>query len=440
MVQNNQGQYMYDIAKRIFPICRSITGNGTRKTLKILQEYLPSLEIKEIPSGTKCFDWTIPKEWNITDAYIKDSKGNTILDFKQNNLYVVGYSTPIDKYVDLQELKSIIYTQPDQIDAVPYITSYYKERYGFCMSQRQKDSLKEDTYHIVIKSTLDPKGSLTYGECIIPGKTKKEVFISTYICHPSMANNECSGPSVCVALANYVRKNMLDMKGGGYTYRFVFVPETIGSIMYLSQHLEYLKQNVLVGFNLTCVGDDRTYSFVHTRYANTFCDKLLENVLKFCHLEYKAYSFLQRGSDERQYNAPGVDLPICTFSRSLFHNYPEYHTSKDNLGLISPAGLQGAFDVIVKCFKAIEYNKKYKITCLCEPQLGKRGLYPTISQKGTYDAVKATTDFIAYADGKNDLVDISNIIGVSTQDLIDIVQKLKQNNLIKEVYNAGYNE
>ncbi|QTQ11288.1 DUF4910 domain-containing protein [Treponema parvum] len=419
-----EGEKAYDIAVRIFPICRSITGNGVRQTLQILKEYLPEIEIKEVSSGTKCFDWTIPKEWNISDAYIEKSDGSRILDFKDNNLHVIGYSTPVDKYVTLAELKSVVYTQADQPDVIPYITSYYKERYGFCMSQKQKDSLEEDNYHIVIKSSLNENGSLTYGECIISGGSKKEILISTYICHPSMANNECSGPAVSVILANSIKKMIEEKKLNKYTFRFLFIPETIGSIMYLSSHLEYLKQNVISGFNLTCVGDDRTYSFVHTRYADTITDRLLENVLSFHYPDYKAYSFLERGSDERQYNSPGVDLPICTFSRSLFRKYPEYHTSADNLGLISPAGLQGSYDVIMKCIIALEYNEKYRINCFCEPQLGKRGLYPTVSQKGTYDAVKALTDFIAYADGRNDLIDISNIIKCPCEEIIEYIIKL----------------
>lgn len=425
-----EGQKAYSVADRIFPICRSITGNGVRETLRILQEYLRELEIREVPSGTQCFDWTIPKEWNISEAYIEKSNGIRILDFKENNLHVLGYSIPVDKYVGLDELKEVIYTQPDQPDVIPYVTSCYKERYGFCMTQRQKDTLVEDTYHIVIRSSLDENGSLAYGECIIPGESKKEIFISTYICHPSMANNECSGPSVAVTLADTVKRMKREGKLGRYTYRFIFIPETIGAIMYLSRHLDYLKENMLAGFNLTCVGDDRTYSFVHTRYGDTLADKLLDNVLSFHYPDYKAYSFLERGSDERQYNAPGVDLPVCTFSRSLFRNYPEYHTSADNMGLISPAGLQGAFDVIKKCFVALEHNAKYKIDCLCEPQLGKRGLHPTISQKGTYDAVLSLKDFIAYADGRNDLIDISNIIHVPVDELIGIAKKLQESGLL----------
>ena len=432
-----EGKTAYEICERIFPICRSITGNGVRQTLHILQEYLPELAIKEVPTGTQCFDWTNPKEWNIKDAWVKDKSGSKVIDFAETNLHVMGYSTPVHKTVTLDELMGFVYTEPDQPDVIPYVTSYYKERYGFCISEKQKqqmlrDYTSDDEFEICIDSSLED-GSLTYGELLLPGDTKQEVFFSTYICHPSMANNECSGPAVATVLADRIKKLRQSGELRKYSYRFIFIPETIGSIMYLSKHLEYMKKHVLAGFNLTCVGDDRTYSFVHTRYADTLADKILKNILSFHFPEYKGYSFLERGSDERQYNAPGVDLPVCTFSRSLFTKYPEYHTSADNLGLISPSGLQGAIDVMLKSVMALEYNEKYKVICLCEPQLGKRGLYPTVSQKGTYDAVQSLVDFIAYADGKSDLIDVSNIIHVPVDEMIESLKKLKECGLIKKV-------
>lgn len=417
---------MYELCKDLFPICRSITGNGVRETLSVLNQVIDeNIKIYEISSGTQVFDWTVPKEWNIKEAYIENSRGQRIIDFQNNNLHVVGYSTPVDKIVDLQELKSIVYTQQDQPDAIPYITSYYKERYGFCMSQNQFNSLQEDNYHIVINSELK-NGSLTYGEIIIPGDTKEEVFLSTYICHPSMANNELSGPAVAIYLAKWIKS----LKKRRYTYRIIFIPETIGSITYLSKNLPHLKEHVIAGFNLSCVGDNRTFSYVESRYGNTMADKVAKNVLGFYYPDYKSYSFLERGSDERQYNAPGVDLPVCAICRSKYAEYPEYHTSKDDLQVISPEGLFGAYEVYKHCILALENNYKYKIKVLCEPQLGKRGLYPTISQKGTYDEVKAMTDFIAYADGTNDVIDISNIIGVPVKDLLIIIKKLKQAELL----------
>lgn len=382
--------------------------------------------VHEVPSGTQVFDWSVPKEWNIRNAWIKDSKGNKILDFKDNNLHVVGYSLPVNKKVNLEELKTIIYTQPEQPDAIPYVTSYYKERYGFCMTQNQKNNLKEDNYHIFIDSELKD-GSLTYGEIIIPSDSNKEVFLSTYVCHPSMANNELSGPAVAIYLAKWLKSLPIRR----YTYRIIFIPETIGSITYLSQNLEHLKKRVIAGFNISCVGDNRTFSYVASRYGNTLADKVAKNVLRFYYPEYKEYSFLKRGSDERQYNAPGVDLPVCAICRSKYGEYPEYHTSKDNLDFISPEGLAGSFDVYKQCIIALENNYKYKVKVLCEPQLGKRGLYPTISQKGSSKVVKTMTDFIAYADGNNDLIDIGNIIGVPVEELVPIIKNLIDNDLIE---------
>lgn len=425
---NTDGQNMYHLAERLFPICRSITGNGVRDTLDILKSIYVNMNIYEVPTGTKVFDWTVPREWNIYDAYIANAKGEKIIDFKQQNLHVVGYSLPVDKKVSLNELKTIIYTQPDQPDVIPYVTSYYKERYGFCMSENQKQSLVEDEYHIFIDSKLKD-GNLTYGEIIIPGETKEEVFLSTYICHPSMANNELSGPVVAIHLAKW----LASLEKRRYTYRIIFIPETIGSITYLSRNLDYLKQNVIAGFNLSCVGDNRTFSYVESRYGNTLADKVAKNILKYYYPDYKTYTFLQRGSDERQYNAPGVDLPLCAICRSKYGEYPEYHTSKDDMTLISPDGLQGAYEVYQECIMGLEYNDKYKINCLCEPQLGKRGLYPTISKKGNYDSIKAMTDFIAYADGTNDLFDISNIIGVPVKNMLEFIDKLLDNKLIMRV-------
>lgn len=433
-VNVNEGQEMYDFVSKIFPYCRSLTGEGVRQTLNDLREFIrqgggPELQVFEVPSGTKAFDWTVPREWKIREAYIEDEAGNHIIDMKDNNLHVLGYSTPVDKWVSLEELKEHIYTQPDQPDCIPYVTSYYKERFGFCMSENMKNSLPEGKYHMYIDSELFD-GVLNYAEIVIPGETDEEVFFSTYFCHPSMANNECSGPALSGELVKYV----MSLPQRRYTYRFVYVPETIGSITYLSQgeHLSKLQKNMVAGFNLSCVGDNRDYSIVESRHADTLADRVLKNVLHY-HTDnkYSTYSFLKRGSDERQYNAPGVDLPVVGFCRSKFGEYPEYHTSADDLSLVSPEGLQGAYDVMTQVIDALEMNQRYQVQVLCEPQLGKRGLYPTTSQKGSYDKVKAMIDFIAYADGKTDIIDISNKILVPIDELIRFVKKLKVNNVIK---------
>lgn len=423
------GERMYDLASDIFPICRSITGSGVRETLRKFDDYIGQdglkLKICEVPSGTQVFDWSVPKEWAVREAYIEDESGNHIIDMKHNNLHVLGYSTPIDEWVSLQELKRYIFVQEDQPEVIPYVTSYYRERCGFCMSKKQLDALPEGKYHMYIDSELFD-GSLTYAELLIQGQTDEEIMITSYTCHPSMANNECSGPALLAEIIRYVNS----LKNRRYTYRFVLNPETIGSITYLSKNYKHLKDKLAAGIVLSCVGDDRDYSVVESRYGETVADKSLKNILNI-QKHYSIYTYLQRGSDERQYNAPGIELPVVGFCRSKYGEYPEYHTSADDLGLISPAGFQGAYDVMTRWIRAMEINKKYKVTVLGEPQLGKRGLYPTISQKGSYDEVKAMVDFIAYADGKNDIFDISNIIGVPVDILIPIIRKLEDNDLIR---------
>lgn len=432
----SKGMGMYRLAQQIFPYCRSITGQGVRDTLQDLKEYIeendgPKLDIHSIPSGTPVLDWTVPKEWEIKEAYIEDESHHHIIDMKDNNLHVMGYSVPVDEWVDLDELKKHVFTQPDQPDVVPYVTSYYKERYGFCMSENQLAQLPEGRYHMYIDSRLFD-GVLNYGEVVIPGETNQEIFFSTYVCHPSMANNECSGPVLSAELVRYAAS----LKKRKYTYRFIYIPETIGSICYMStsDHLKHMKEHVIAGFNLSCVGDDRDYSIVESRYADTLADKVLKNVLKF-HTKgrYTTYSFLNRGSDERQYNAPGIELPVVCFCRSKFGEYPEYHTSSDNMGLVSPSGFQGSYEVMTQVIQALEYNERYQVKVLGEPQLGKRGLYPTISQKGSYDAIKSMTDLITYADGKNDLLDISERIHVPVTELIPIICMLQENKLISYI-------
>lgn len=423
---NNHGQTMYQLVQKLFPICRSLTGNGFRRTLNEIKAIIPEIQVFEIPSGTQVFDWTIPKEWNIRDAYVETIKGEKVIDFQVNNLHLMGYSTPIDAVISREELLQHIYTLPEQPEWIPYVTSYYKERWGFCISENFKKTLTEEQYHVVIDSTLE-NGHLTYGELIIPGETDEEILFSTYLCHPSMANNELSGPAVQTELIKYIQS----LPRHRYTYRFVFIPETIGSITYLSRNAEYMKQKVKAGFVLSCVGDNRTYSMVESRYANTLADRVLKNILKYHYPEYKTYSFLYRGSDERQYCSPHINLPVCAFCRSKYGMYPEYHTSADDLSVVSPEGLQGAYEVMVKVINALEYNSYYEVTTPCEPQLGKRGLYPTISMKGQYDSITVMTRFLAYADGQNDLIEISNLIKSPIDQIIPHIDKLMEARLVQ---------
>lgn len=428
------GQKMYELADKLFPICRSITGAGVRETLAILSDYIAEsdgvgFDIHEIPSGTKVFDWVVPKEWVIRSAYIEDENQNRIIDMANNNLHVMGYSVAVDKWVDLEELKAHIYTEPDQPDAIPYVTSYYKDNFGFCMSENMKNSLPQGKYHMVIDSEhID--GSLTYAELIIPGKCEKEIFFSTYVCHPSMADNECSGPSLMAEIIRYVKA----MKDRRYTYRFAIVTETIGSITYLAtgDRLSKMQKNVIAGFNLSCVGDDKGYSLIPSRYGNTLADKALRNILKY-HTDdtYTKYTYRDRGSDERQYTSPGVDLPVVCFCRSKFGNFPEYHTSADNMDFVSPEGFEGSFTVMTELIEALENNYYYRMKVLCEPQLGKRGLYSNISRKGIYDGILVQRDFISYSDGTNDLFDISDWADAPVSELIPIATKLYNADLIE---------
>ncbi|HEY4161805.1 MAG TPA: DUF4910 domain-containing protein [Dongiaceae bacterium] len=427
MARSGQGQAMHGLAAELFPICRSITGDGVRQTLAVLQRELPGMRTVEVPSGTPCFDWIVPPEWNIRDAYILDPDGRKIVDFKQSSLHVVGYSIPVDTALPLEDLRPHLHTLPEQPDAIPYVTSYYRERWGFCLTHQQYQSLKPGNYRVRIDSTL-ASGHLTYGELLIPGERKEEVFISTYVCHPSMGNNELSGPVVTVELAKWLVE-----RARRYSYRIVFIPETIGSIVYLSRHLDLLKRQVVAGFNVTCVGDDLDYSYLPTRLGGTLSDRAALHALKQHAGEFKRYSYLDRGSDERQYCSPGVDLPIASIMRSKYAAYPEYHTSKDDLGFISPAGLVGGFEALRKAVQAIEANGVFRATTLCEPNLGKRGLYPTLSTKETAGQVRSMMNLLAYADGRHDLLAVAEMLNVPVWTLAPIARQLLEHGLLEQL-------
>ena len=433
-------QYFY-LGKKLFPITRSITGDGVRETLLIIKKYIKSLKIRKIPSGTKVFDWKIPPEWNISDAYVIDKNSKKIIDFKKSNLHVVNYSEPVDLILTKTELIKKIFFLKNFPTAIPYITSYYKKRWGFCVSYNffKKKLIKyknNDKFRVKIISNFNNYGYLNYGETLIQGKSKKEILISSYICHPSMANNELSGPLVSTAIYNYFKN-----KRNKYSIRFVFIPETIGSISYIKNNFKKLKENVVAGYNLTCIGDDKNYSFLPTKY-DSISNYAAKKAFKDLKIKFKEYSFLSRGSDERQYNSPGIDLPIASIMRTKYGEYKEYHTSKDNFNLVTPKGLEGGYNVTKKAIEilmGLDLNKPLnrkktnsfpKNKILCEPMMSKRNLYPTLGNTHRSKNLINVMNFLQYADGTNSLNTISELIKISLKKTNKIFLFLKKHNLI----------
>lgn len=421
------GAEMYGWAQDLFPIHRSITGAGVRETLAYLANLLPGLVVHAVPSGTQAFDWTVPDEWTIRDAYIADDAGHKVIDYNKHNLQVVGYSEPVDTWLSLAELDEHLYSLPEQPDAIPYITSYYNRLWGFCLPHHQRKALPSGRYHVVIDSDLKP-GVLNYADLILPGKEDSEILLSTYICHPSIANNELSGPVVTAALAQWLQS----LQNRRFTYRIVFAPETIGAIVYLSNNSERMMQKTVAGFEISCVGDDRAYSFLPSRKGGTLADRVAEQTLKQHGIDYARYSFLDRGADERQYCSALIDLPVVLVMRTKFGSYPEYHTSLDDLSVISPAGLEGAFNILQSCLQALEANYVYKATMPCEPQLGRRGIKPTLSTKNVV-VPRTLMNVLAYADGQTDLLAISEIIGMDMMECAAAAVRLEQEGLLEKV-------
>lgn len=419
------GSYMFKLAEELWPIGRSLSGPGVRATLSILSRELPGLELGQFHSGERAFDWVIPREWSVEEAWLIAPDGSIVCDYKENNVSLLGYSVPVFQELELGELQDHLFSLPDQPGAIPYVTSYYKENWGFCLSQEKRDGLADGVYKVHIDTSLKD-GVLDFGELVIPGKTDREILFSTYICHPSLANNELSGPVLAASLARLVEG--LD---NHFTYRFLFVPETIGSLAYIARNLGAMKSNVLAGFVLTCVGDDRAYSYIPSRLGRTVADKVALETFEYLGLDFIEYSWLDRGSDERQYCAPGIDLPVCSVTRSKYGEYPEYHTSLDKLGsVVTVEGLQGAYDYYSAVIHRLEAQRFPRVNVLGEPQLGKRDLYPSTSIKGAYDDVKKLVDVISFLDGKHSLEDIARKTNLDLDQVSGIIGTLMSEGLV----------
>jgi len=412
---------------RLWSLNRSLTGEGNRESLRILSE-LVDLKVHEIPSGTACFDWNVPPEWNAREAWIKDPNGNIVVDFRENNLHLLGYSTPIHAKMSLAELKPHLYSLPDNPDWIPYRTSYYKERWGFCLTHNLLISLPDGEYEVFIDSTLDKNGSMTIADAVIEGETEEEIMFSTYICHPSMANNELSGPLVQAFLYQAIKA----LGKTRYTYRFAFLPETIGAIYYLSQHGEHLKEKLRAGYVLNCIGDAGKFTYKRSRQLTSLADRAAETVLAQTKIGCHAEDFFPLGSDERQYCSPHFDLPMGSVMRTRYYNYPEYHTSADNKDFISFEAMETSVLRLLDIIKLLEANAFYVNQMPhCEPQLGKRGLYPNLgSDTSTRLRVGAMMWTLNLADGKHDLIDIVRRSGQPVSEILEVVKTLVEHGLL----------
>jgi aminopeptidase-like protein len=397
---SDAGDKIFAFAAQIFPICRSITGNGVRQTLLQIAAHLP-LEVHEVPTGTQVFDWTIPREWNIRDAYIKNSGGEKIVDFARSNLHVMSYSIPVRKRVGLAELKEHVHTQPEQPDLIPYRTSYYSDNWAFCMPHRLLENLREDSYEVVIDSSLE-SGSLTYGEYLHKGETDEEFLLSAHVCHPSLANDNCSG----VALLTHLARQIVGLKTR-YSYRFLFAPGTIGAIAWLSAN-EEKSWRIKHGLVVSMVGDGGGPTYKKSRRGDAAIDRAMAHILHHSGLTPVIEEFSPYGYDERQYCSPGFNLPVGLFQRSKYGTIPQYHTSADNLAFIRSEHLLESYSMIVKTISVIENDAVYQNTApKCEPQLGKRGLYRRVGGKDIAAENMAMLWVLNFSDGAHSLVDIA---------------------------------
>lgn len=424
LVAESIGEEIFAFAAKIYPICRSITGNGVRHTLREIGAHI-KLEMQEVPTGTAVFDWTIPREWNIRDAYIKDERGKKIVDFAQSNLHVMSYSIPVRKRVSLAELKRHVHTLPQQPDLIPYRTLYYAEDWAFCMEHRRLESLRDETYEVVIDSSLED-GFLTYGEYLHKGETEDEFLFSAHVCHPSLANDNCSG----VALLTHLAKRLASLRTH-YSYRFLFAPGTIGAITWLARN-EERSARIKHGLVISMVGDGGGPTYKKSRRGNTKIDRAVSHVLRHCGMTPTILDFFPYGYDERQYCSPGFNLPVGLFQRSLFGTIPEYHTSADNLQHIRPDYLAQSYRLIVMTLDVIENDAIYRNAFpRGEPQLGRRGLYDAVGgNKDTVDRNMAMLWILNLSDGAHSLLDIAERARLPFEIIYGTAKLLEQHGVL----------
>jgi aminopeptidase-like protein len=419
-----EGRTAYALIERLYPICRSITGNGVRRSLRLLRELIP-LKSREVMSDTPVFDWTVPDEWNIRDAYIMSQAGERVVDFRKSNLHVLNYSVPVNRTMSLAELRPHLFTIPEAPEWIPYRTSYYQRNWGFCLTQMQLDRLEEGEYHVYIDSTLHP-GHLTYGEFRIQGQTDDEVLISCHSCHPSLCNDNLSAMVIAARLAS-----LLQGTSPRYSYRFVWVPGTIGSITWLALN-EAILPKIKHGLVLSCLGDPGKFTYKRSRRGDAEIDRAVEHMLTHSGHEFNILDFVPYGYDERQYCSPGINLPVGCFMRTPNGCYPEYHTSADDLSLVTPAALGESLVQLLRVIRVLERNRSYvNLNPTCEPQLGRRGLYRQMGGvKDTLTLEMAMLWVLNLSDGQHDLLDVAVRSGIPFEQISQAAQSLRDAGLL----------
>jgi aminopeptidase-like protein len=424
--RRESGEELHLFARDLFPICRSITGNGIRRTLAAIGKRIP-LEISEVPTGTPVFDWTVPKEWNIRDAYIQGPDKKRVVDFQKSNLHVLNYSVPIRAKLPLHALRPHLYTIPQHPDWIPYRTSYYKEDWGFCLTHNQLLALKDQDYEVCIDSSLE-NGSLTYGECLLPGRSSEEVLISCHACHPSLANDNLSGLAVATFLAHQLSEKQLR-----YSYRFLFIPGTIGAITWLSRNRETSKR-IRHGLVLTSIGDRGPFHYKKSRRENAEVDRAAAHVLHHATSAATVLPFSPVGYDERQYCSPGFNLPVGCLMRSVWGTFPQYHTSADNLDFVSPESLGESLQVCASICELLENNRTFRnLAPFCEPQLGRRGLYHSTGGTSPELEINARLWVLNLSDGQHSILDIAERSGLPFALLKDAAELLSRSGLLAPV-------